>query len=366
MIEFSEGNLLHADVDALVNTVNTMGVMGKGVALQFKQAHPANYTAYKRACDNGEVHLGRMFIWDSHRNGPRRYIINFPTKGHWRSRSRLDDIEAGLQDLARQVTELGITSIAVPALGCGNGGLDWKDVLPRIKQALDPLAVRAIVYPPAGAPPAAEMPIATRKPSMTLGRAVLLAAVARYARGAMVQCLDLLRPGASLLEIQKLMYLLQDAGLPLRLRYAKAPYGPYAENLNPMLQAMEGHYLRGYGDRSTAILALDPIEVMPGAEDQALDWLSSEPSALAIIDRVLDLTAGWEGAYGMELLATVLFAARTEPPVATYPERAVDFVHRWNARKQTTFPADHVTKAWQHLHDQGWFTPHGHDMNLNP
>jgi len=356
MIEFAEGNLLHADVDALVNTVNTVGVMGKGVALQFKQAYPANFTAYRRACDNDEVRIGRMFVWDSHRSGPRRYIINFPTKGHWRSRSRIEDIDAGLHDLVHQITALGITSIAIPALGCGNGGLDWHEVLPRIRQALDPLSVRTVVYPPAGAPPAAEMPIATRKPPMTTARAALLAVVARYARGAMVQRLDLLRPGASLLEIQKLLYLLQDAGLPLRLRYAKGRYGPYAENLNPVLQAMEGHYLRGYGDRSTAVLTLDPIEVMPGAEDQALDRLSNQPAVLATTDRVLELTAGWEGAYSMELLATVLFAARTEPQVATDPARAIHYVHRWNARKQATFPEAHVTKAWQRLRDHDWLS----------
>lgn len=357
MIEFGEGNLLHADVDALVNTVNTVGVMGKGVALQFKQAFPANFAAYKRACDNDEVRLGSMFVWDSHRSGPRRYIVNFPTKGHWRSQSRLADIEAGLVDLARQVAELGITSLALPALGCGNGGLDWNDVLPRIRQALDPLPVRAVVYPPMGAPPAAEMPIATTKPLMTVGRAALLATVARYARGAMVQRLELLRPGASLLEIQKLLYLVQDAGVPLRLDYDKARYGPYAENLNPVLQAMEGHYLRGYGDRSASVLALDPIEVMPGAEDQANDFLSTRPSVVAATDRVLDLTAGWEGAYNMELLGTVLYAARTQPHVVTDPDRAVDYVHRWNARKQATFPAAHVTKAWDRIHDQGWLAP---------
>jgi O-acetyl-ADP-ribose deacetylase (regulator of RNase III) len=202
MIEFGTGNLLQADVDALVNTVNTVGVMGKGVALQFKQAFPANYAAYKRACDLDQVHIGSMFVWDSSRRGPRRYIINFPTKRHWKSKSRIKDIEAGLRDLAHKITEMGITSIAVPALGCGNGGLDWNDVLPLIEDALGPLPVRAIVYPPAGAPPAAEMPIGTKRPPMTVGRAALLAVVARYAKGAMVQRLDLIRPGASLLEIQ--------------------------------------------------------------------------------------------------------------------------------------------------------------------
>jgi len=191
---------------------------------------------------------------------------------------------------------------------------------------------------------------------MTVGRAALLAILARYARSVMAQRLELIRPGASLLEIQKLMYLLQEAGLSLRLNYTKGRYGPYAENLNKILQAMEGHYLRGYGDRSSAVLALEPIELLPGAEDQALTLLRTNPSVLTTVNRVLSLTTGWEGAYGMELLATVLFAARTDPLVATDATRAADYVHTWNARKQATFPQEHVTKAWQRLHDQGWFT----------
>jgi O-acetyl-ADP-ribose deacetylase (regulator of RNase III) len=356
MIEFGQGNLLHAQVDALVNTVNTVGVMGKGVALQFKQAFPANYEAYKRACEHGEVRLGQMFVWDSARHGPRRYIINFPTKRHWRARSRLEDIDTGLADLVRVIDELRITSIAIPALGCGNGGLGWDHVQPRIEQALGPLPVRAIVFPPAGAPPAAEMPIGTEKPPMTVGRAGLIATVARYARGAMVRRFELIRPGASLLEIQKLMYLLQEAGLPLRLAFDKGRYGPYAEGLNPILQGMEGHYLRGYGDRTAAVLRLDPIEVLPEAETQAVACLRSRPAAVTAVDRVISVADGWEDAYGMELLATVLYASRHHPEAAADPTRAADYVHQWNARKQATFPVAHVTKAWQRLRDQGWIT----------
>jgi O-acetyl-ADP-ribose deacetylase (regulator of RNase III) len=134
MIEEGRGNLLSADVDALVNTVNTLGVMGKGIALQFKRAFPANYRAYREACARGDVRLGRMFVFDTGVLGPRRYIVNFPTKEHWRSRSRLDDIRTGLDALVREVAERGITSIAIPALGCGNGGLAWADVRPLIEQ----------------------------------------------------------------------------------------------------------------------------------------------------------------------------------------------------------------------------------------
>ncbi|WP_412739010.1 macro domain-containing protein [Krasilnikovia sp. MM14-A1259] len=135
MIEESHGNLLEADVDAIVNTVNTVGVMGKGIALQFKRAHPDNYRAYREACGRGDVQLGRMFVFDRGIIGPRRFIINFPTKAHWRSASRLDDIRVGLGDLVEVVRSLEVSSVAVPALGCGNGGLTWGEVRPLVEAA---------------------------------------------------------------------------------------------------------------------------------------------------------------------------------------------------------------------------------------
>lgn len=356
MIESGTGNLLRAQVDALVNTVNTVGVMGKGVALQFKSAFPQNYKAYRDACSRGEVQLGRMFVWDSGRLGPQRYVINFPTKGHWRSKSRLQDIERGLQDLSRVAGELELDSIALPALGCGNGGLQWSDVLPLIERQFADSPLRVLVFPPAAAPKAREMPIATERPHMTYGRAALLALTASYARAAAAQRFDEVTAGASLLEIQKLMYLLQSTGQPLRLRYAKGIYGPYAENLNQVLQMLEGHYVRGYGDRSRAVLQLDPIELMPGAEEEAVAWLQHDPQLQDDIDRVLRLVQDWEGPYGLELLATVHFAAGVDAAVAVDPSRAAAYVHAWNARKQSTFPTQHVEKAWARLAEQGWLT----------
>ncbi len=183
MIQEAHGNLLDADAEALVNTVNTVGVMGKGVALQFKRAFPANYKAYKRACDKGEVQLGRMFVWDAGAlggDGPR-YVINFPTKKHWRSKSKLADIRSGLDDLVRQLNDLSIKSIAVPPLGCGNGGLRWADVRPLIEAAFDQVPdVKVLVYPPEGAPAAAEQPVRTDAPRMTPGRAALIGIMERY------------------------------------------------------------------------------------------------------------------------------------------------------------------------------------------
>jgi O-acetyl-ADP-ribose deacetylase (regulator of RNase III) len=133
-------NLLKEDVDALVNTVNTQGIMGKGIALQFKKAWPEMFKSYEAACKRGEVTLGRMHVGETGSLAGPRYIINFPTKGHWRSRSKIADIDAGLNDLTQVIRERGITSIAIPPLGCGNGGLDWREVEPRMLRSLKPLA----------------------------------------------------------------------------------------------------------------------------------------------------------------------------------------------------------------------------------
>jgi O-acetyl-ADP-ribose deacetylase (regulator of RNase III) len=136
MIEIAQGNLLEAPVEALVNTVNTKGIMGKGIALQFKQAFPEMFRDYENACKAGEVQLGKMHVFDlGGLAGAPRWIVNFPTKGHWRERSRLADIETGLEDLVTTILCLGIRSIAIPPLGCGNGGLNWADVRPRIEAA---------------------------------------------------------------------------------------------------------------------------------------------------------------------------------------------------------------------------------------
>lgn len=171
MISIGQGNLLHADVDALVNTVNTVGVMGKGIALQFKHAYPAMFAAYEVAANHHELRLGQMHIWETGQTSPR-FIINFPTKSHWRAGSKLRDIRSGLDDLIRVVIELGITSIAVPPLGCGNGGLNWSDVEPMIRSAFAAVPdVDVVLHPPAGAPAAAAMPTNSPRPAMTAGRA---------------------------------------------------------------------------------------------------------------------------------------------------------------------------------------------------
>ena len=149
MIKFTEGNLLEADVEALVNTVNTVGIMGKGIALMFKERFPRNFEAYARACAAGEVRLGRMYVTENKEPFGPRWIVNFPTKTHWRVKTQIEWVQEGLNDLVRIIAEKDIRSIAIPALGCGNVGLDWRVVCPLIESALQSVKeINVIVYKP--------------------------------------------------------------------------------------------------------------------------------------------------------------------------------------------------------------------------
>lgn len=347
MISTGHGNLLLADVDALVNTVNTGGVMGKGIALQFKRAYPEMFKVYERDAKAGRVELGRMHVWPTGQMTGPRYVINFPTKGHWRSRSRLTDITSGLDDLVRVIQAFGITSIAVPPLGCGNGGLDWADVEPRIRAALEPLRdVDVLLYAPVGTPEAAIMPTSERTPSMTPGRAALVALLGGYS--------ELALTSPSLIESQKLMYFLQEAGEPLRLNYTKHIYGPYADNLRHVLKLVEGHYLSGYGDGSAAVTEAEPLRLLPGAGEAAEAVLDAHPETRQRIARVLQLADGFETSYGLELLASVHWISREDSAAALDPDRVVRDVQSWTTRKGRMFTREHIHRAWQALRDRGW------------
>lgn len=345
VIESASGNLLAADVDALVNTVNTVGVMGKGIALQFRRAYPAMFEEYQRACSAGEVEVGRMHVWSTGQIAGPRFVINFPTKRHWRGGSRIEYVEEGLADLARVVEELQIRSLALPPLGAGNGGLAWAAVRPLIfKYLAGSKQVRVLLFEPGQAPPAREMADATLRPSLTSGRAALITLLSGYLTSAI---------GASLIEVQKLLYFLQVAGEPLRLNYQAAAYGPYADNLRHVLIALEGHYLMGFGDGNARVADAEPIEVLPGAAEAARAVLAEQPQTLERIERVLDLIQGFDSMYGSELLATVHWAASVGPSDL---ESVTRCVQGWSQRKRTIFTEHHIGIARQHLIDQGWLS----------
>ena len=349
MIELTKGNLLEAPAEALVNTVNTAGIMGKGIALQFKQAYPQMFRAYERDCKAGDVKLGKVHVFDlGGLVGGPRWIINFPTKGHWRAGSRMADIETGLQDLVATIKRLHIRSIAVPPLGCGNGGRDWNEVRPRIESAFTELpGVRVLVFAPGGAPEASAMPNRTERPKMTVGQAALIALMDRYLKG-------LLDPFVSLLEIHKLMYFLQAAGQPLRLQYEAKDFGPYAKNLRQVLIRLEKHYTQGYGDGKDN--PTKTIELLPGAVEEAETFLKDDDVIRQRMDRVAELIEGFEDPYGLELLSSVHWIMRENAKARESFEAAAAAVHKWNPRKRRVMKKEHLLKAWQRLKEQNWDT----------
>jgi O-acetyl-ADP-ribose deacetylase (regulator of RNase III) len=342
MIELTHGNLLKADAEALVNTVNTAGYMGKGIALQFKQAFPANFAAYQRACTHGDIQIGRMFVYETGALYHPRYIINFPPKAHWRGKSQLAYVEQGLVALIDEVKQRGVQSIAVPPLGCGLGGLDWAVVRPLIEQAFAPLpAVHVLLYAPAGTPDAESMPIGTTRQLLTPPRALLIKLIERY---------NQLAYRLSLLEIQKLAYFLQEADEPLQLNFTKRWYGPYAHNLNKVLERLEGHYIRGYGDSQKPDAEL---QILPGAVTAADAVLQGATASLQRLQRVSAVIEGFETPYGMELLASVHWLATHEEPAVVNADQAIAGIHQWTGRKQKTFHPAHIQVAWQRLADHG-------------
>jgi O-acetyl-ADP-ribose deacetylase (regulator of RNase III) len=342
MIEPTRGNILTDDSEALVNTVNCVGVMGKGIALQFKKAFPENFKAYEAACRREEVKPGRMFVFETGQMFNPRYIVNFPTKRNWREKSRFEDISAGLKALVQEVRDRKIHSIAIPPLGSGLGGLQWSKVKAMIETAFKEIPqVQVKLYEPKGSPDAKDMPVGTAKPKMTVARALLIKLMKQYVRFAY---------RLTLLEIQKLAYFLQESGMDMKLRYVKHLYGPYAHNLNKVLEILEGHHIRGYGDTQKPDVE---IALLPDAYKAADRFLQQDPYAAAHLEKVADLVDGFETPYGMELLASVHWAT-VHDGEASDAESAIAAMARWNDRKRRLFKPEHIRSAWERLQTEGW------------
>jgi O-acetyl-ADP-ribose deacetylase (regulator of RNase III) len=314
MITFRQGNLLEAPVEALVNTVNTVGVMGKGIALMFKEAFPANFRAYEEACKRKEIRVGHMFVTESFALQGPHWLINFPTKMHWRQASKLEWIIEGLQDLRRVIEEKEISSIALPPLGCGNGGLDWNDVRPEIERALESLAtIEVVVFEPAGKYQNVAKP--TGVAALTPARALVAEMVRRYwVLG--IEC--------TYLEVQKLCWFLERTIRrmhiedPLDLRFSADKYGPYSDRLRHLLNGLDGSYLHCDKRLSDA----GPSDTIWFDEERRpfldLYLKQSEQRPLQeVLDRTTALIDGFESPLGMELLATVDWLVERERCEAT-------------------------------------------------
>lgn len=348
MFKLTKGDLLKADVEALVNTVNTEGVMGKGIALQFREAYSDNFRAYRDACKAGRLQPGQMFIHYNSLNNPR-YIINFPTKRQWRSKSNLEDIKAGLQALVNDVRRLGIKSVAVPPLGCGLGGLSWIEVQWLMRLAFEQLPeVHWLVYEPVNMDEAQKPKNSSPRPRMTLGRAVIIGLIQRY----LVCGLDY---EITLLEIHKLVYFLVEAGEELnKVRFVKGHFGPYSDVLRHALEHLNGHFIHFSGSSSPeALITLDP-----SMKDEVGPYLDDNRDTRDRFDRVSKLVEGFETSFGMELLATVHWAATREiGEVRPTCEGILRIIQSWNTRKARLMQPEHIEIAWRRLIEQGWLLP---------
>ncbi|HET6501558.1 MAG TPA: macro domain-containing protein [Amycolatopsis sp.] len=301
---------------------------------------------YEKACKNDEVRLGEMFIHEMDAIAGPRFIVNFPTKGHWKARSRIGDIASGLRDLRRSVEVYGISSIAVPPLGCGNGGLDWGEVYPMIRKELGDLpGVRVLVYPPAGAPDPSDMPVRTERPEVTRAKAALLLAFARY-RDRSVES-GLSDTGViSLVEAQKIAYFFQLAGGKAKWEFTPSHYGPYAPAIDQFISGVEGHFLYGFGDGSSgskATLTLDER-----ALDEAREVLGGGEAFDSAPARFEAIVAGFEFPYGIELLATVHYVVAHSARPSSLDEVVLS-LGRWSARKGRLFKVRQARAAYRHL-----------------
>ncbi|WP_339776820.1 macro domain-containing protein [uncultured Thalassospira sp.] len=343
MIEYKSGNLFSESAEAIVNTVNCVGVMGRGIALQFKNAYPDNFKAYATACKREEVQPGQMFIFETGQLTYPRYIINFPTKRHWKGKSRIEDIQSGLNALKEDIQRLKIRSIAIPPLGSGLGGLKWDDVKSLIESSLSEIqGVNILVFEPNGAPSSNDMARNIDVPKMTPGRAALVGLVHKYLSG-------MLDPYVTLIEIHKLMYFLQASGEPLKLNYNKAAYGPYAVNLRHVLRTIEGHLISGYADGGD-----DPskaIELVPGASKDAIEFLADKEETQERFDKVANLVDGFETPYGLELLSTVHWVIQQENSRTL--DDVISRIYQWNDMKRK-FTTRQIELAHHVLHKKGW------------
>lgn len=335
MITYTTGDLFEAQAEAIVNTVNTVGVMGKGIALQFKQRFPENYLTYKDACEAGQVKTGTLLITKGNTLF-FKYIINFPTKEHWRNPSKYEYVEQGLDALIEAIKERNITSVAMPPLGAGNGKLEWN----KVKQILnDKLAVlpnvEFIIYEPQAQFEARDN-IKRAKQNLTPIRAMLLDSFEYYNR---------IEDSLNLLVAQKLAYFLQRLGEPLRLEYSKGWYGPYAPNLQKVLQAMNGSYLvyQAQFNKPSTTINLVPDKRMEIENKLAI--LNTEQKER--LKTLKEFIYSFETAFSLELLATVDWIKNQRPELSF--EDVHKEISQWTQRKANLIKLHHVKVAYNHL-----------------
>ncbi len=342
MIIFKTGDLLQSEAEALVNTVNTVGVMGKGIALQFKEAFPNNNKAYMAACKRGELAPGKLFaMWDSNLHSGRKFLINFPTKVHWRNPSKYEYIEQGLDALRDLLVKENIKSVAIPPLGSGNGGLDWAKVKPMIQAALGDLDVEVLVYEPNAAIKTVLQQQETKKASkLTPARAALLYALFAFeSKGEY----------SSLFAANKLAYFLQRKGQRLNLQFKPHYYGPYAIGVEKVLYDMNGTYLKGLEQGQAK--PFEPLQLNYYKWEEVNDFVHHKmESADALrVKELIQFLSGYTSELSLEILASVDYILAEHPNHSL--EQVMEVIAAWNMRKRELFKKDFIKSAYDYLNN---------------
>lgn len=342
-MKFVIGNLLEAKTQALVNTVNTVGVMGKGIALQFKEQFPVNFKIYATACKNGEMQIGKMLVVKENTMHGEKWIINFPTKTEWFKKSQYDYLEKGLVDLVRVITEYNIKSIAIPPLGSGNGGLKWSNVKLLLEKYLGGLAgVEILIYEPNDAVKEILQKENVRKVELTPSRAMFLHALFEYEKIGEV---------ASLFAANKLAYFLQRSGESLRLQFVPYTYGPYAQAVEKVLYAMNGKYLMGFEQMKAK--PFEPLKLNYERYNEVNEFIKKKLDATqqARLTNLFKIIDGFESSLSLEILSSIDFLLSKNSKLSN--DDLLKKIQEWNSRKKELIDKEHIDVAVKHLSEYG-------------
>ncbi|MEQ8421822.1 MAG: macro domain-containing protein [Arenibacter algicola] len=339
-----KGNLLNAETQAIVNTVNTVGIMGKGIALQFKERFPQNFRAYRDACKNGLVKTGKMFVFTESDLQGDKIIINFPTKEEWYRKSQYNWIEEGLKDLVVVIKSMDIKSISLPPLGCGNGGLKWDKVKALMSQYLGNLSdVEVFIYEPnAKIKEVLQKENSKKEVKLTPARAMLLYALFKYEKYGEY---------STVFTANKLAYFLQESGENLKLKFEPYTYGPYAQAVEKVLYALNGKYLKGLEQMNAK--PFEPLQLNYNRYKEVEDYIDDNLSEKQK-DRLLGLfnaIEGFESTLSLEILSSVHYITANNPKIQK--EEIVAKIKGWNKRKSELITEQYVSIAFDHLHDYG-------------
>lgn len=324
MIKYVTGDILESSAQALINTVNTVGVMGKGIALQFKKAYPNNFKAYTEACKKGEIKIGKLFVTrDENLNSGEKIIINFPTKTSWRKPSEYSYIEKGLEDLIRIIHTNKIESIAIPPLGAGNGGLEWEKVKRLIEQKLSNIHVAAFIYEPTAA---IKEHLKKERVKLTDARALLLYLL-----------FDLVRNGEFVSEFssEKICYFLQKFGAKkyFKLDYEPNFYGPYSGKVRFVLNVLNGSYIMGYSDMNKK--PFEPLTLIADSYEVVREHVEGNPELLSIAERTMAFLNGFYSEFGLELLSSIDYIVNQKRSFDL--ETISKSLEEWSDRKRSLF-----------------------------